>query len=65
MVNVCALRCIGKENKEKQFDKSEFSRERGRGKIKDNKNEPNADVESQHAKNNHFSICFENMFYRE
>lgn len=27
MVNVCALRCIGKENREKQFHKSEFRRE--------------------------------------
>lgn len=31
MVNVCALRCIGKENREKQFHKSEFKRERERG----------------------------------
>lgn len=30
MVNVCALRCIGKENREKQFHKSEFERERKR-----------------------------------
>lgn len=30
MVNMCALRCIGKENREKQFHKSEFRRERGR-----------------------------------
>lgn len=28
MVNVCALRCIEKENREKQFHKSEFRRER-------------------------------------
>lgn len=27
MVNVCALRCIEKENREKQFHKSEFRRE--------------------------------------
>lgn len=27
MVNVCALRCRGKENREKQFHKSEFRRE--------------------------------------
>lgn len=43
MVNMCALRCIGKENREKQFHKSEFRRERerkrGGGEIKDNKNE--------------------------
>lgn len=51
MVNVCALRCIGKENREKQFHKSEFRRESERGdEMKDNKNELNADVESQHAK---------------
>lgn len=38
MVNVCALRCIGKENREKQFHKSEFRREREKkGEIKDNK----------------------------
>lgn len=30
MVNVCALRCIGKENREKQFHKSELRRERKR-----------------------------------
>lgn len=44
MVNVCALRCIGKENREKQFHKSEFRREKEREKggdeMKDNKNEP-------------------------
>lgn len=28
MVNVCALRCIEKENREKQFHKSEFRKER-------------------------------------
>lgn len=43
MVNMCALRCIGKENREKQFHKSEFRRERKKeregGEIKDNKNE--------------------------
>lgn len=51
MVNVCALRCIGKENREKQFHKSEFRRERGKGnEMKDNKNELNANVESKHAK---------------
>lgn len=32
MVNVCALRCIGKENREKQFHKSEFKRDRKRRK---------------------------------
>lgn len=44
MVNVCALRCIGKEkNREKQFHKSEFRRERqreerrGGGEMKDNR----------------------------
>lgn len=30
MVNVCALRCRGKENREKQFHRSEFKRERER-----------------------------------
>lgn len=34
MVNVCALRCIGKENREKQFYKSEFRKER-RDEMKD------------------------------
>lgn len=38
MVNVCALRCIGKENREKQFHMSEFRRESERGdEMKDNK----------------------------
>lgn len=59
MVNVCALRCIGKENREKQFHKSEFRRESDRGdKMKDNKNELNADVESQHAKSNIVFLFF-------
>lgn len=61
MVNVCALRCIGKENREKQFHKSEFRRERERGEgteMKDNKNELNADVESQHAKSDIFLNYF-------
>lgn len=59
MVNVCALRCIGKENREKQFHKSEFrEREGGGGEMKDNKNELNADVESQHAK----AIIFRFLF---
>lgn len=61
MVNVCALRCIGKENREKQFHKSEFRRERERGgdEMKDNKNELNADVGSRHAK----SIIFKKFFF--
>lgn len=64
MVNVCALRCIGKENREKQFHKSEFRRERERGgdEMKDNKNELNADVESQHAKATFFFSS--NVFYK-
>lgn len=49
MVNVCALRCIGKENKEKQFHKSEYRRERG-DEMNDSKNEFNADVKSKRAK---------------
>ena len=34
MIYVCALRCIGKENKEKQYHKSELGieRERERGR---------------------------------
>lgn len=69
MVNVCALRCIGKENREKQFHKSEFRRERERGegtKMKDNKNELNADVESQHAKSDISLIFFffKKVFYK-
>lgn len=47
---MCFKRCIGKENREKQFHKSEFRSERGgENEIKDSKNEPVADVESQHA----------------
>lgn len=61
MVNVCALRCIGKENREKQFHKSEFrkrEREGGGYKMKDNKNDLNADVESRHAKQHFFTLTY-------
>lgn len=65
MVNVCALRCIGKENREKQFHKSEFRRESDRGdEMKDNQNELNANVESQRAKSDIcFLLFFKQRFY--
>lgn len=64
MVNVCALRCIGKEKTGRNSFTSQNLEERG-DEMKDNKNELNADVESRHAKSNtFFFFSFSKTFYR-
>lgn len=56
MVNVCALRCRGKENREKQFHRSEFRRKREERGTE--WNELNADVESSVQKQHVVKVCW-------